>query len=384
MALFEFLPKDNPRQRLRIKRFLMGLVTYLIGAALLVYCVSQYLLPRVLLPQVLTLMIVGNISIYAMLRSHMNLKFADPSLTIPQMLLATLIILFVLYYANEVRGALLMLLMVTFVFGLFQLNTRQFMAVGCVVVLGYALMIWVLYEHRRVVTDFRVEFMHLALLACVMPWFAWLGGYIADMRVRLKTSNAELHVALGKIQRMVSFDELTGIYNRRYLVDFLSREINRASLMGHALSVMMLDIDYFKRVNDSCGHSVGDAVLREFAEAVQLELRSTDCFGRYGGEEFLLLLPDTSLAAAGQCAERIRLRVGLSQLGADKVTWPITVSIGVTQFAHAETLAQCIDRADEALYAAKAGGRNRVELRPAPVVSASPGSEAMHSSPTGS
>ena len=165
-----------------------------------------------------------------------------------------------------------------------------------------------------------------------------------------------LEQALRTINELAIRDELTGTYNRRHLM----RLIERASERGRRFSLCLLDIDFFKRINDTYGHSAGDAVLRAFAQTVQSQVRPGDTFGRYGGEEFLLMLPDTMATSAQVLAERVRLAIEqmrCAEVGADIV---ITVSIGIAEFIPGEAVSLAVGRADAALYMAKSSGRNRV------------------------
>src|SRR5690606_36051066 len=123
----------------------------------------------------------------------------------------------------------------------------------------------------------------------------------------------------------------------------------------------LFDIDFFKRINDTYGHAAGDLVLRRFAEAVQGQVRATDAFGRYGGEEFLLMLPETPGPDALVLAERVRRAVAELRCADGGAEITLTVSAGVAEYRHGEGVAQAIARADEALYAAKSLGRNRVQ-----------------------
>ena len=165
-----------------------------------------------------------------------------------------------------------------------------------------------------------------------------------------------LEQALRTINELAIRDELTGTYNRRHLM----RLIERASERGRRFSLCLLDIDLFKRINDTYGHSAGDAVLHAFAQTVQSQVRPGDTFGRYGGEEFLLMLPDTPGASAQALAERVRLAIEqmrCPEVGADEV---LTVSIGIATFIPGEAVSLAVGRADAALYMAKSSGRNRV------------------------
>lgn len=164
---------------------------------------------------------------------------------------------------------------------------------------------------------------------------------------------------------MAVTDQLTGLYNRRYLASHLSAMFDRAYWTGRPLSVMVLDIDHFKKINDTYGHDVGDKVLQEFAERVSGALRGIDLACRYGGEEFLIAMPDTDMAFASVVAERLRQEIATSKFvlnsGRDELS--VTVSIGIASTENGpdeDTAQKLIKRADEALYQAKTNGRNKV------------------------
>jgi diguanylate cyclase (GGDEF)-like protein len=169
----------------------------------------------------------------------------------------------------------------------------------------------------------------------------------------------KLEQALSIINELAIRDEVTGSHNRRHLINLIENEKERTTRLGSLFCLCLLDIDFFKRVNDSYGHCAGDTVLRQFAATVQRQIRESDCFGRYGGEEFLLMLPETSIDEARMLAERVRISIA-SLAFDDLPDLSITVSIGIAQFRIDEPIAQTVARADEALYLAKSGGRNRV------------------------
>lgn len=160
-------------------------------------------------------------------------------------------------------------------------------------------------------------------------------------------------------------DPLTGLNNRRYLDSHFGPMLDEALNRGRPLSVMVLDIDRFKLINDTFGHEAGDAVLKEFAQRVRASVRAVDLAVRLGGEEFVVLMPDTAIETAQLVAERIRTRVAREpfEWSRDRPATPVTVSIGVSVVAGPlEDVHSLLRRADEALYAAKASGRNRVIL----------------------
>lgn len=161
-----------------------------------------------------------------------------------------------------------------------------------------------------------------------------------------------------ELQRIANTDSLTGVANRREFARVLKKEIARAGRYGVPLSIISYDLDHFKWVNDEYGHDVGDSVLRATSRLVTGHVRATDLVARWGGEEFLVLTPDTDLAAAKKVAEN--LRQAIAQHRFDKVD-SITVSFGVSQFSPSDDQDTLLKRADDALYQAKARGRNRVE-----------------------
>ncbi len=185
-----------------------------------------------------------------------------------------------------------------------------------------------------------------------------------ERRVRERTSqlreqNKALRAARERIEKLSRRDPLTGLTNRRWLDEVLRHEVERAKRYGASFSVVMIDLDHFKDVNDSFGHVVGDQVLVATAQALESATRMTDVVGRYGGEEFLVLLPNTALEQALVLAERMRSAVRLMPVAFRSE--PVTASFGVAQWMGEDTGVSLIERADEALYEAKSAGRDRVE-----------------------
>ena len=193
-----------------------------------------------------------------------------------------------------------------------------------------------------------------------------------ETRLKLRQSEAALQGQLQEIRSLqarlteqATRDPLTGLYNRRYLDDSLQRELDRCARDGQPLSLLLIDLDHFKQINDRHGHSAGDEVLRQISALLLRHMRSSDICCRYGGEEFLLVLPGVGLDAALERAELCRRQVA-GQQAANKpdeagLPFAVTLSIGVACSPDARQLpADLIDMADHALYRAKAEGRNRV------------------------
>jgi diguanylate cyclase (GGDEF)-like protein len=177
-------------------------------------------------------------------------------------------------------------------------------------------------------------------------------------QVAIAIENARL---FGEVQRLASIDELTSLHNRRHFLGIAQIEFNRGLRYKRSLSAMLLDIDHFKQFNDTYGHAVGDTVLQVVARHCKQSLRSTDYLGRYGGEEFVILLPETKLEIAKTVAERLRKSISNAKIPTEKGNLSVTVSIGVAEISElTPTLETLIARADQAMYIAKHKGRNQV------------------------
>lgn len=177
-------------------------------------------------------------------------------------------------------------------------------------------------------------------------------------------SHLKLKRAHDRLQKIANHDQLTGLYNRRYWFSTFEDEFERSRRYGNPLSVMILDLDHFKEINDTYGHPAGDTVLEAFATILNDTLRESDVCARYGGEEFAVLLPETNVSSARDTAERIRTYVEEKDFETDAGTISVTVSIGLTEFSdNVPNLDDLLKQADKALYEAKDRGRNRVETR---------------------
>lgn len=184
---------------------------------------------------------------------------------------------------------------------------------------------------------------------------------LREMLERLERSNRELRAALDEMNRLASTDKLTGAWNRRRLEDAVADEMHRLERYGHPVSLILLDIDHFKAINDAHGHAGGDAVLVHLASMLRGNFRRSDSLSRWGGEEFIVLCPHTRLSMARSLAERLRKNVASASFPA---VGRITVSIGVAECLAGETWDRWFQRADEALLRAKKAGRNRVHAAP--------------------
>jgi diguanylate cyclase len=316
---------------------------------------------------------------YAIFRSDLNLRFRDPSLTLLQILASTLVILYVLSQSEEGHGILSLIYMVAFMFGVFRLSTRELLSLTAFVAFSYALIIAVQWNPEAVADSraFNLKLLNWIVLTSVLIFFSIMGGYISKLRKDVAASRVQLEKAMLRIETMAARDELTDLINRRSLVDLLKQSKSRGDRYGTTFSMLMVDIDFFKRVNDTFGHQAGDVVLKTFAQAASASLRATDVMGRYGGEEFMAVLDQTPVDNCAVVAERLcslARQLNFDQLAAG---FRITISIGGAEYRKPEEWQATVERADQALYRAKSAGRDRFELDNSRGEGVLPGTEGL-------
>jgi two-component system cell cycle response regulator len=183
---------------------------------------------------------------------------------------------------------------------------------------------------------------------------------------RIVTLERSLRTANEENRRLSITDPLTGVYNRRYLMEQLPREIERSARYGRQLSVLMCDVDHFKKINDTHGHLIGDEVLKWFADRLQNAVRGCDWVARYGGEEFVVVLPETSVASAARAAEHVCREIAAGQFLCPSASFSVTASFGVSGWQDAVPMATTVDallaKCDTGVYTSKSEGRNRVSV----------------------
>ncbi|CAM4043328.1 diguanylate cyclase [Roseateles saccharophilus] len=352
----------EPAQRLRLRQTSLAMALMGLCAPLLHYAVSVAHDPRGPLLWAWTAASLGGMAlVYAAIRSGWSRRFADPSLTSLQIAFAITSGAAGYALAGPMRGAVFPVLTLVLMFGMFQLRARSAYALSLFALTLFGLAMAAMAWLRPAVYVPAVEFGHFLMLACMLPAVAVLTARLSRIRHRLSQQREELARALAQLQAIATRDELTGLPNRRQMQALMDQELLRSRRHGHDFCIALLDLDHFKRVNDLHGHAAGDAVLRAFAQAGQAALRATDVLARWGGEEFIVLMPDTAMPPALAGMQRLRQQVAALRVdvgGGEAVA--ITVSIGLTGHHPGDTLAQTLQRADQLLYQAKHQGRDRI------------------------
>jgi diguanylate cyclase (GGDEF)-like protein len=356
----DLLLGTEPRVRTRVSQTLLGMLPLLSLDALLILRWRQGELGGAALGTYMGLTLAGCLVFFALLRSGQSERISrEPSLSAPQMACAMLCVGWAYALAGPERGLLLCLMPVILCFGLFALRARaaRVLALFGVLTMGAEMMLLALLLPERFPLPEQVA--HLGFLFMSVAMVQVLALRLARIRYRLRTQKADLAQALERISVLATRDALTGLMNRRAAHEELIRAASQSAREGHALVLALVDLDHFKRVNDRFGHQVGDRVLQLFAHAAERELRSADRVVRWGGEEFLFVLPGTDEAEAGVALQRLREVYAATEAEGLPEAVQLSFSAGVARCRGEADIEAAIDRADKCLYQAKQSGRGR-------------------------
>ncbi len=355
-------PAGQEERQQRRRRFVLGvaIVSYAVDTLWLGLMALEGVVPPAI-PLAFGLL-GGGISILFLLihGRGWNLRLQDPNLTVPQLVVGYGVQLGFLALAPQVGFLFLSSIFVVTAFGILALTARQALwawiwvtaiVAGILLEVGDRLAI-------PVATPLQQLLVGLAFVSA-FGRVLFLSMWVADLRARLHQRNVALRQSLLQIEHLASLDALTATWNRRAFWQLAEAEEGRARRSGEPLSLVVLDLDHFKSVNDRFGHPIGDAALVAFVAGVRQVLRASDQLGRYGGEEFLLLLPATPLEGGRVLAERIRQEIERLDWGRVAAGLALTVSCGVVEARPGESVDALVARGDVALYQAKRAGRNR-------------------------
>ncbi|MDH2345910.1 GGDEF domain-containing protein [Bradyrhizobium sp. SSUT77] len=305
------------------------------------------------------LLIIGTFAVLS--EAGVGDRFTDHYLTVFQ-ISAHMALQFVFLLSVPVIGvAFISVLFLIFAFGTLRMTSAQAMLTWAIATAGLAAVF--LASDLPIGMPVATRLQRSASMLCfvlVIGQCAFLGLFGATLRKILYRRSIELKAAYQRIEELAEFDELTGSYNRRCIMRLLDAEVEKSRQTSTPCAIALIDLDWFKRINDAHGHPVGDEVLRTFAITIFANIRPADCFGRYGGEEFLLLLPGTDGEAASRMLDRLRGIVADLDWSAFSLGMRVTISAGVVTLRDNDNADTFLVRADRALYSAKAQGRNRI------------------------
>jgi diguanylate cyclase len=357
------LPTDVLKRRVGQRRHMLAVqaVSYaLISSVLMAYCYAGTI--PVPIPSAYFVSGIALVGVFVVMsEAHFNDRFPDHYLTSFQVAGHVALQLCFLLAAPKIGFVFLSVLFLIFGFGALRMTSGQAIVSWTLTMIGLAPIF--LFTSTPIGLPITTQTERVAaMLSFVLTigQCAFVGLYGSTMRKMLYDRSFELKAAYKRIEELAELDELTGASNRRCIMRMLEEEIARATRGGSPCSIALIDLDYFKRINDAYGHPTGDEVLRTFAITMFANIRSIDRFGRYGGEEFLLVLPDMETEQARRTLNRLRAIVADLDWSAFSSGMRVTMSAGVATLNRDETPDSFLARADSALYAAKAQGRNRI------------------------
>jgi diguanylate cyclase (GGDEF)-like protein len=335
-------------------------VSYVVDAAILLVYAHAGTVPAIIGPAFAACGLVSVTGYILLSESGFTERLKDHYFVVPQSIISMIILLVFTYIAPEVGAMFLCTLFVVFAFSSLRSTPWQTTVVWTAMALGLAALFLLTDKPISLPHETYLErFATMTVFILTIGRCMFIGIFSSAMRESLYKSGLALKEANRRIEELAELDDLTGSLNRRCIMSFLDDEIARAARANIRCSIALIDLDWFKRINDTYGHPTGDEVLRTFAITVFANIRGVDRFGRYGGEEFLLVLPDTPHEVAVRMLERLRSITSDLDWSAFSPGMRVTFSAGIATLTASDTADTFLARADSALYKAKAQGRNR-------------------------
>ncbi|MET3106276.1 diguanylate cyclase (GGDEF)-like protein [Oxalobacteraceae bacterium GrIS 2.11] len=354
-----FVLGHDPKQRATINFLFLTALIFLVLLYILFYGMGRDIFEEEQLATLAWYWAFYTCGLYAIIRAGLNQRCSDKSLALPQTCIAQTFMAFVYAYSGVAHTSVLLMLPLIMVFGIFNMTKRSTYISFCYTVALIGLMMYYKANTDPMHYSASIEWVSFAMTTTVLAVIAQLSIRCNRMRRLMKLQARQLEAAYLHVQEISTRDELTGLCNRRYLKSLLDQHVERHMRTGGDFYLAMIDLDHFKRVNDSFGHHVGDEVLKRLSQCTCELLRKTDTIGRWGGEEFLLLLPETGKDQVLAGLERLHRLVGTMPM----VTAPplyVTFSAGLTKYRSGEHIEQTLKRVDLLLYQAKNRGRNQI------------------------
>jgi diguanylate cyclase (GGDEF)-like protein len=306
----------------------------------------------------LALALLGAVS-YAFAESGFSQRFSGAAFVSGQMAAAFLLLAWLTFRAGDTQLPIPLLYLIAMVYGTLLLERARLASLAAFALVSHGTALFMLIDHGSRLR-LPAAWLQLAVLLLAFAWLITAAGLVLRLRARLAEAHSRLHDLELAANERASRDTLTGVYHHRHLMEALEREIARAERIGKPLSIARADLDWLGSVNEAHGHAAGDIALRRFTVAATDALRDVDVFGRYGGKEFLAILPDTDLKGAVIAAERLRAAVGREPVPEVRGRRHLSCTLGVAEHRKGENTRLVIGRAEAGLNYAKAAGRDRV------------------------
>ncbi|MBX3618775.1 MAG: GGDEF domain-containing protein [Rhizobacter sp.] len=361
----------RPRTRAHLGLWLTSVITYLLYIVIMWVQVGLGYTTTEIALRLMAATTVANACFYVGIRNEWGPQW-DRTLGLTQLLVGIVFMWITYAISGPVAAATVIIVASHIVYAMFAMPPRQVWQLVVFSLVGLAGTMVVSHQldpARYPPGEQLISFLYIVLVVVLI---ARLAAIVARMNEGLRSQSRELAAALEKVRQLATRDDLTQVHNRRHITELMAMEQNQHERSGSPLCAALLDIDLFKSVNDNHGHQAGDDVLRCFAQATQAALRASDLLGRWGGEEFIVVFPDTTLAQARVALDRVREQVHQTDFTRMASGLRITFSAGLVQLGPGEKIEAAIERADQAMYRAKTSGRDCIVAEPAAAPAGTP------------
>ena len=357
---WKFFP-DDKKQALRLQRHMMSNVAVLLFTLVFLYFyrTNYFIVDDAIILTAMAVLWLGQLTFGHVIRSNRNLYFKDPSLTLIQMTWATVFLLFFSYALKDMRDVMLVAYLGILSFGFFKLSPKQFISHVAITLSFYLSIIIYIYVSDPLRIHIEEEMLQLVVFSATCIVMVYTGSAVSRLRNLNHIHTEELKDAVHLSQLLAITDDLTGLHTRSYVMDILDQQKALADRSDNDFIVLFADLDHFKSINDTYGHSAGDIVLEDFAQILTSSIREVDYASRFGGEEFVIVLINTDMEKAKSVAERIRESTEKHNFNDVAPGLSVTVSIGAACYHEFNSIQETLQNADKRMYAAKDGGRNR-------------------------
>lgn len=356
---FAWLLGTEFKQRRWVSRTLFSSAAYLIGLASLVFGAKVGLVAPAHAQVFATGLILTPLLVFAAVRSGLTQRLNDPAVTLVQILFGSTWACLLYATTSQAHATQLTVLVMVITIGVVNLKRRDAWVACLYAMVAMSGTIALMTHLNPQVYVPKVQLAHWVLLMMDLPVLMLMGVQLSKLHSRLKQQRVQLKDAVTRLHDLATHDELTGLNNRTHMNEMLAHYKRRHLECGETFSLALIDLDHFKRINDSHGHAVGDEVLKAFARQAGETLRHIDLVARWGGEEFLVLCPQTTPEQALIGLERLRLEFTKTIVSGTVPDLRASFSVGLSAPDNGESIEATIARADAALYSAKRAGRNR-------------------------